>query len=52
MLIGKCYGKASSTGYRQTALVDLVFEHYEKFDAKYKSVLPLKMVYVPQTVEE
>jgi len=35
-----------------SALVDLIFEYYEKFDAKYKSVLPLKMVYVPQTVEE
>jgi len=34
------------------ALVDLIFENYEKFDAKYKSILPLKMVYVPQTVEE
>jgi restriction system protein len=34
------------------ALVDLIFEYYEKFDAKYKSVLPLKMVYVAQTVNE
>jgi restriction system protein len=34
------------------ALVDLIFEYYEKFDAKYKSVLPLKLVYVPQIVEE
>lgn len=33
-------------------LVDLIFENYEKFDAKYKSILPLKKVYVPQTVEE
>jgi restriction system protein len=32
-------------------LVDLIFEYYEKFDAKYKSVLPLKKVYVPQPLE-
>ncbi len=32
-------------------LVDLIFEYYEKFDAKYKGILPLKKVYVPQTVE-
>ncbi len=28
-------------------LVDLVLAHYEKFDAKYKSLLPLRRVYVP-----
>lgn len=30
-------------------LIDLIFEHYEKFEAKYKGLLPLKKVYVPQT---
>lgn len=35
-----------------TDLVSLIFEYYELFDAKYKSVLPLKKIYVPQTVEE
>lgn len=34
-----------------SALVDLIFEYYEKFDAKYKSILPLKKVYVPQTLD-
>ena len=29
-------------------LVDLIFEHYEHFDAKYKGLLPLKQVYVPE----
>jgi hypothetical protein len=29
-------------------LVDLVFEHYGRFDAKYKGLLPLKQVYVPE----
>ena len=33
-------------------LVDLIFEHYEKFDSKYKGMLPLKKVYVPQPIEE
>lgn len=28
-------------------LVELVLSHYEKFDAKYKSLLPLRRVYVP-----
>jgi restriction system protein len=35
-----------------SGLVDLIFEYYEKFDAKYKSILPLKKVYVPQTLEK
>lgn len=33
-------------------LVGLIFEYYEQFDAKYKSILPLKKIYVPQTIEE
>lgn len=28
-------------------LVDLIFAHYEQFDSHYKSILPLKRVYVP-----
>ena len=32
-------------------LVDWTFEYYEKFDAKYKSTLPLRKVYLPQIVE-
>lgn len=30
-----------------TDLVELIFEHYEKFDSQYKSIIPLKRVYVP-----
>ena len=30
-----------------TALVDLILTHYEKFDSRYKGLLPLKRVYVP-----
>ena len=33
-------------------LVDLIFEYYGQFDAKYKGILPLRKIYVPQTLEE
>ena len=29
-------------------LVELIFAHYEQFDSRYKSILPLKRVYVPE----
>jgi restriction system protein len=29
-------------------LVDLVFQHYERFDSRYKGILPLRRVYVPE----
>ena len=32
--------------------MDLVLEHYEQFDARYKGLLPLKPVYVPQLLAE
>lgn len=33
-------------------LVDLVLTHYEQFDSQYKSILPLKKIYIPQPVTE
>lgn len=33
-------------------LVDLIFQNYESFDSRYKSVLPLRRVYVPEAVED
>ncbi len=33
-------------------LVRLILQHYEKFDSKYKGLLPLKRVYVPELLEE
>jgi restriction system protein len=33
-------------------LVDLVFQHYERFDSRYKGLVPLKRVYVPEPLEE
>jgi len=32
-------------------LVDLVLEHYDQLDSKYKGLIPLKRVYIPQTIE-
>jgi hypothetical protein len=32
-------------------LVDLIFHHYDQFDPRYKGVLPLKRVYVPEVIE-
>jgi restriction system protein len=32
-------------------LVQLIFEHYEQFDSRYKSLLPLRRVYVPEVIE-
>ena len=34
------------------AFVDLILSHYEKFDSKYKALLPLKKVYIPEQLEE
>jgi restriction system protein len=28
-------------------LVDLIFEHYENFDSRFRALLPLKRVFVP-----
>ena len=33
-------------------LVKLVLQHYEQFDSRYKGLLPLKRVYVPEVIEE
>jgi len=33
-------------------LVGLILQHYEQFDSKYKGLLPLKRVYVPEPMEE
>lgn len=34
------------------ALVDLVLKHYEDFDGRYKGLIPLKRVYVPEALSE
>jgi restriction system protein len=32
-------------------LVNLIFEHYEDFNSRFKRIIPLKMVYIPQSYE-
>jgi restriction system protein len=32
-------------------LVQLIFQHYDRFDARHKGLLPLRRVYVPETIE-
>jgi len=33
-------------------LVDLILAHYEQFDSRYKALLPLKRVFVPDPQED
>lgn len=33
-------------------LVRLIFEHYDQFDARYKGLLPLRRVYVPEAIDD
>ncbi len=33
-------------------LIELILEHYEQLDARYKALLPLKKVYIPEPVTE
>jgi len=33
-------------------LVELVLQYYEQFDSRYKGLLPLRHVYVPESIEE
>lgn len=33
-------------------LVDLILQHYEELDSRYKGLIPLKRVYVPEALEE
>jgi restriction system protein len=32
--------------------VNLILQHYEQFDSRYKALLPLKRIYVPEPLEE
>ncbi len=34
------------------SLVNLILQHYEQFDSRYKGLLPLRKVYIPETLEE
>ena len=45
-------GKANLRLIDGDELVDLIFQHYEKFDSRYKSVLPLRRIYVPELIDD
>ena len=32
-------------------LVKLIFQHYDEFDSRYKGLLPLRRVYVPEAID-
>jgi restriction system protein len=32
-------------------LVELIFQHYDQFDSRYKGLLPLRRVYVPEAID-
>ena len=33
-------------------LVELVYQNYERFDARYPGLLPMRRIYVPEPMEE
>jgi restriction system protein len=45
-------GKSSIRLLDGEALVGLILEHYEDLEPRYKSLIPLKRVYVPQPMAE
>ncbi len=45
-------GKANLRLIDGEELVDLVFQNYERFDSRYKGLLPLRRVYVPEPIED
>ena len=32
-------------------LIDILLQHYEQLDSKYKAIIPLKNVYIPEHIE-
>jgi restriction system protein len=45
-------GKANLRLIDGSDLVDLILEHHESFDPRYKGLVPLKRVYVPEPLDE
>jgi restriction system protein len=58
--LGKFTNQAKSTAHKESRLrlidgedlVNLLLQHYEQLDSKYKDMIPLKRVYVPEPMEE
>ena len=49
--LGFALGKSNLRLIDGNQLVELVLQHYEQFDSRYKGLLPLKRVYVPEILE-
>jgi len=45
-------GKSNLRLIDAVELVDLILRHYDQFDSRYKGLIPLKRVYVPEALEE
>ena len=45
-------GKSNLRLIDGSELVGLILQHYEELDSRYKGLIPLKMVYVPEALEE
>lgn len=50
--INKANGKSNLRLIDGQELVRLILAHYEEFDSKYKGILPLKRIYVPEVLRE
>lgn len=46
------FGKGNLRLIGGEELVDLIFEHYDELDPRYKGIIPLKRVYVPEALSE
>jgi len=46
------FGKANLRLINGYELVDLVYKYYDKLDGKYKGIIPLRKVYIPESVTE
>ena len=47
-----CEGVPIIKGINGTELVDLILKYYDHLSDKYKRMIPLKMVYIPVSLEE
>lgn len=44
-------GKSNLRLIEGVELVDLIIEHYDDFNSRYKGIIPLKEVYIPQAID-
>jgi restriction system protein len=51
-VLGFTRGKSNLRLIDGGELVEPVLQHYEQFDSKYKGLLPLRKVFVPESLDE